>query len=1274
MAEILKIFCMNVRGLSTKEKRQDTFHWLKQKKMSIYCLTDVHADLHSQSNFSKDWNNSCIFSSYSSESRGVAILFGEDIEYKVLEVDRDNVGNLLMVKLMIIPDFTLWLITLYGPNRDEPDFYENLKMKLSEKENLPLIICGDWNLVQNFKLDTFGYQRENNLKAKKIVSEMQLLLDLEDVWRINHEKSRKYTWFSSKTPRQMARLDFFLTTPDIHSKLKNSAIIPGYRTDHSALTLELQLNNTIRGKGFWKFNTSLLREVDYVNSVKQEIKTTLGLYSENDGFNEDCGNNFTVDYQTLFELLKLNIRGQTIAFSSKKAKDRRREVLNLEHKILALENSLSQVGQEDDILKVTNLYNELHLVKSRLVTLHEPEVKAAILRSKAQCYEEGEKATKFFLNLEKRNYINKTIHRLNVDGQIITDPKEILLAQKNFYKRIYSSKATKSDVNLARFLNKHNVVPLDNASKMYCEGLIKESEALKVIKNMKNNKSPGTDGFPVEFYKFFWADIGKFLLYSFNESLQKGQLSLTQKQSIITCIPKGNKPREFLHNKRPISLLNVDYKILSGILAERLKNVLPEIIRQTQKGFLKNRYIGENIRLVYDIMSELNNRAKTGLILLLDFEKAFDSLEWNYIRKLLKIYNFGENFINCFNTLYSNACSCVINNGIFSEFFNLERGCRQGDPLSPYIFILAIEPLARTILLNPDVKGIKVHDRIFKLGQYADDTFLLLDGSEQSLSTSFEIFNAFSLCSGLKLNCEKTIAVWLGTMSGSKTILCPDFKMTWSNSFNLLGISFHINLETMVDENYSNKCAMIEKILKNYSSRKLSLIGKVTVIKSLAIPKLVYIMTVLPSPPLHIVTRINRMLKNFLWGDKPPRIQTSQLEQDISNGGLKLTNINFLNAALKLSWIPRILDNEGDLSCLFSYTVNYKKQNIWLMDKVSLSKFRQKVSNPFWKDVINEWNIYKTKLEFKVDVRTYPIWDTYFLVNENIVKRKNEFQASNIYFINDLLTETGAIMGFEDFKIKYNIPLNFLDFYTLIHSIPRTWISVLDSYSIKLKKDNISQPILNEICNMKKVCRGTYWNMISLVKVQRNHILKWSEKLQIQLTQEDMSEYYSLNFGCTVESEMRSFQYKILHRVLTTNRFLQLCKIKEDLCYYCNTVPETLEHLFWECPVIAIFWNNLANTLSPYLDLQGALSLTSVLLGVKQVNNSKLINHLINLTKKYIYTTKCIGGVLSTVAIVEKIKYTFRIEQNVVFTFNKDVVVLEKKWNSLIPLILNQRI
>ena len=133
-------------------------------------------------------------------------------------------------------------------------------------------------------------------------------------------------------------------------------------------------------------------------------------------------------------------------------------------------------------------------------------------------------------------------------------------------------------------------------------------------------------------------------------------------------------------NWHPISLLNTDLKIASAVLANRLKQVLSFIIRDTQKGFMKNRFMGENTRLLYDLMHYLEENDLDGLLLLVDFEKAFDSIEWEFLIKVLKSFNFGPYICKWFQTLYAESKSCVINNGHMSNFFNLERGCRQEIP------------------------------------------------------------------------------------------------------------------------------------------------------------------------------------------------------------------------------------------------------------------------------------------------------------------------------------------------------------------------------------------------------------------------------------------------------------------------------------------------------------------------------------------------------------------------------------------------------------------
>ena len=341
---------------------------------------------------------------------------------------------------------------------------------------------------------------------------------------------------------------------------------------------------------------------------------------------------------------------------------------------------------------------------------------------------------------------------------------------------------------------------------------------------MKNGKTPGSDGYPAEFYKFFWTDIGSYVLNSLNEAFQKGELSVTQRLGILTCLPKDNKPQEFLKNLRPITLLNVDYKLLSGVLAMRIQKVLPDVISAPQKGFLKGRYIGENTRLVCDIINYLKGIKKEGLILLIDFQKAFDSLEWKYINEVLLSYNFGKCYRKWFKILYNKSCSSVINNGYLSESFPLERGCRQGDPLSPYIFILAIEPFAMMIKNNKQIEGIEVQNHTFKIGLYADDIFVLLKNSESSVRESIHVFRNFEICSGLKMNLEKTHVARIGHLGVRNRALCNDLNLIWVKDFKLLGIVFDNDVDKMLEKNFSNRLQGIEKLFNLYQNQHLSII------------------------------------------------------------------------------------------------------------------------------------------------------------------------------------------------------------------------------------------------------------------------------------------------------------------------------------------------------------------------------------------------------------------------------------------------------------------
>ena len=327
-------------------------------------------------------------------------------------------------------------------------------------------------------------------------------------------------------------------------------------------------------------------------------------------------------------------------------------------------------------------------VKNKLEKISYDWTRGACVRSKARWYEFGERSSKYFLNLERRNYENKCITSLiKENGSSITDPKEILKEQKRFYQVLYSSQNPQvNDPKFYVFFSNDKIKKLNNEQRKNCEGLLSENECLNALKCFQKDKSPGNDGFTAKFCGFFWNQLGKTMVNSFNYGFHKGELSVSQRQGIIRLIPKKNKNLLYLKNWRPIPLLNVDYKIASKALALRLKEVLPAIINNEQTGYLEGRFISENIRLISDILNFTIDQDIEGIALFIDFEKAFDSLEWEYLSKVLDTFQFGSNFKSWVKTLYTNISSCILNNGFASEPFTLERGVRQSCPLSGLLF------------------------------------------------------------------------------------------------------------------------------------------------------------------------------------------------------------------------------------------------------------------------------------------------------------------------------------------------------------------------------------------------------------------------------------------------------------------------------------------------------------------------------------------------------------------------------------------------------------
>ena len=286
-------------------------------------------------------------------------------------------------------------------------------------------------------------------------------------------------------------------------------------------------------------------------------------------------------------------------------------------------NEITQLQKElvdsSDANRINILKDKLDEKSNILENLTETKLNGLIMRSKANIVEYDEKNSKYFASLEKKRSETKLISRLSINNSISTNQREIITEIQSFYKNLYN----KRQQNNSKFnFFDESINKLSNIDRTKCEGLITESECLNALKCMKNQKSPGSDGITVEFYKIFWNNIKEFYVNSINYSFETGSLTELQKQSIITIIPKQNKDLTILDNWRPISLLNVDYKIATKVIANRVKHVITKIIHNSQTGFIKGRYIGENIRLLFEIIDNAEEENKPGLIFFLRFRKG----------------------------------------------------------------------------------------------------------------------------------------------------------------------------------------------------------------------------------------------------------------------------------------------------------------------------------------------------------------------------------------------------------------------------------------------------------------------------------------------------------------------------------------------------------------------------------------------------------------------------------------------------------------------------
>ena len=734
---------------------------------------------------------------------------------------------------------------------------------------------------------------------------------------------------------------------------------------------------------------------------------------------------------------------------------------------------------------------------------------------------------------------------------------------------------------------------------------------------MSGNKSPSVSGFTKEFFHRFWDKLGDLVTSYINDAFEVGLLFHTQRRGIITLIPKKGDQKQ-LKNKRPICLLDVVYKIIAKVLAMRLAKVIQDLISCDQNGFIKGRNIRDNLRIIQDVIDYTIIDKNSGILCALDFRAAFNSLEHDFIFNMLKRFNFGPDFVRWVQLLYNQTELTIINNGFISDWFTPKRGIMQGCPLSGMLFALAVETLAIKIRASDKMVGIRISGVEVKLSQYADDTTVFARDQE-SVQELIMILDEFSEASGLELNLNKTKFMWLGRNRASTQTVCGILP---SEKVKILGVWFSASLPCL-DDNLEPILHSIKVVLNMWSERHLSIKGRITVSKSLAISKLNYVMASLMIPQ-HILHNIQSLIMKFIWRGRPPKVARDVLYQTVSEGGLGATSVQCLYEAFRLSWVVYLLKHESSSRAIFQQRVAPLTINNFLKTRFNEQVMEKCKLSEFYKDLLKRFKIMFPPKEPTSGemVRKEIVWHNEKVMINNSPVFFLEMQQNGIMYLGDLITRNGKFLTYEQFCEKYNARIDLLRYQGLISAIPKIWKLKLLQHREPLEAMETRE--MHICCNIgmqeKEVAKLSTKELyrLGITNQKAKALLKWEAE---RLAPDSWEKYLEIPYQCCSSTQIQSFQFQVVHRFLPTKRFLHLRRIIDSqMCDYCGEI-DTFAHHLYNCKPVHTFWIQLFRNVNRKIrPAYVTCDARTVLFGA--VNVPLVVNLVILLAKRYVHVQR----------------------------------------------------
>ncbi|WMV13599.1 hypothetical protein MTR67_006984 [Solanum verrucosum] len=588
----------------------------------------------------------------------------------------------------------------------------------------PWIVCGDFNVTR------YPSERTNCRRLSGAMTDFSSCI--EELELIDPPLfGGSYTWRRGDNQTSASRIDRFLHCAQwgesfIHIKQN---VLPKITSDHNPIML------TCGGwewkKSYFKFESWWLEVEGFKDKVKEWW----------DSFNIEGRAGYILAEK--MKLLKVKMK-EWSKENKGNWRQRKEDILSQianweiiqEHKMLT----------DDEILQKANLAMEFEEIAKK-------EEIAWKQRSRVQWLKHGDKNTKFFHRIATSHKRFNTMEQLDIEGNIVKDPAMIKEAVQNFYINLYKeAEHWRPDLNI------QDVNMITGEEQLWLQRPFEEEEILESIRMCAKEKAPRPDGFPMIFFETFW-EVLKDIINTLSHFHSNQNFEKSFNATFIALIPKKAGASE-LKDYRPISLIGGVYKIIAKLLAERLKRVVSKLVNKNQMAFIKGRQIMDAALIASECIDSRMKGGVAGVLCKLDIQKAYDHVNWAFLLNVLRQMGFGSKWLKWIEVCIKTVKFSILVNGEPVGFFASERGLRQGDPLSPFLFILAMEgfdSMMRIATQNRWIKGFQIGDRIGNGKEishllYADDTIILCEPEAEQLNYIKLILILFEAVSGLKVN------------------------------------------------------------------------------------------------------------------------------------------------------------------------------------------------------------------------------------------------------------------------------------------------------------------------------------------------------------------------------------------------------------------------------------------------------------------------------------------------------------------------------------------